>query len=1147
MPSTNQELVLEVTRRERGGYRLRAFEGFPTDLATAKPVKGLADADFPLAEWLNGDHATIEALKPLLAGRPRVRLCLDPSLWELNRLPFEEIFDRRFGLTLFRHPLTSTGQLAAPYAEEVSVLGKLKVLLVYANPTPGAKDPDHLPHLKEHFDVLVQALGGLVRQQLVVLDRLDNESGELTAQCILERINSFDPHVMVYVGHGYAVSCFDRDGLFWGQRPEQHVPFATLREALNEMGTASGDKSKPALRLMVLIACHSDKAGRHLQSPAFREAEGMRQAQLPAFVGMHHEFPVAATAAFGELLLGGVSRRQSIEGAFAAALRALRTAPDPALKQAGVLPRLWLTAHHSRLFPPPEECARGIYLEKVKGAFSHVPFSNRVTTVPLHDLYVRPVVVERKDNGQQRISGSALAPGDTISHLEQQVTDQAEKVVAVSTALKMHHRVLLIAEARTGKSTLCQNVIAECDRNTPWLPVLLRFSVLSRTGVSLQDFLKKHYAPLLGLTNVKVLTGIGASAAEVPFPTWLYQQWEAGNVLLMVDGLDEEFDEERSRAALDRLTPLSSERAKQPFVLFTARPNAALLVHDAHALTLKVFDTDAQIRQCARNCETILARLERRKREKRQVEAFLQSLSADQRCNALARRPGHLVEMYVQFRTTGNTALFEQDLMTWVSQERFKTSGRAEAKFSPSSDLRRQVMNDVCFHLLCCQRRSWAYSGEMRKLVATALFPPGRRLSAIKTDRTVSQMLGDLVRNAGFLREVRIEGRDAYEVEGVLFLQYFAAAHIAQRLEQKNQSVSSWILGDAEWHCEVCEKQLQRFCYWTSAGYNESPLPGALQLLGTALTGGLTINASANLEKKLRRSSDPRLCHWRSVGDCEVAQILLGIARTADLESAVIAKLEMNLRRSSEVLRRKFGRPDPQGLWGFLPPAVQRRVERRNFWLDQFLQALCRARQAHREFAAVLKRMVLDEYSVWLPSFEKYYFRGTDGFREMYFDILLRSLVKTKGIPDQLWERAYYTRFHAMALLGRIGDRRTIEPLVYVLENDATDNRARAAHALGQFNEEYVIKKLINSLGHSHLAVVCAAASALGRIGTVSAIGPLCAVLRDKWNAGGYQIQETAEEALDLIARKNHLRIWRYGCQEPAPPDEEGKVVDRRR
>src|SRR4051812_44700126 len=117
MPSTRDELVLEVTPRQGGGYRLRAFEGFPPNFATATPMKGFHDVDFPLAEWLEGEHPTIEALKPLLTGRPRVRLCYDPSPWELNRLPFENLFAGRFNVPLVRHPLSGDGAMANPYAE----------------------------------------------------------------------------------------------------------------------------------------------------------------------------------------------------------------------------------------------------------------------------------------------------------------------------------------------------------------------------------------------------------------------------------------------------------------------------------------------------------------------------------------------------------------------------------------------------------------------------------------------------------------------------------------------------------------------------------------------------------------------------------------------------------------------------------------------------------------------------------------------------------------------------------------------------------------------------------------------------------------------------------------------------------------------
>jgi len=302
MPSSREDLLLVVTLRKGGGYRLRAFAGFPLDLTTATPLEGFEDADFPLHEWLQGEHPTIEALKPLLTERPRVRFCYDPSdqsLLYLTLLPLEGVFVRRFGVPLSRHPLTKAGELATPYAQDVSILGKLKVLLLYVNPDPrrflsGAKrDPEHLPHLKEHWSVLIQALGGLVSQQLVVFESLDNEDGRLTAQQVIEWIKTFNPHLLVYVGHGYHDAIYGKQGLYWGDRDEERLPFGVLRATLDDMARRD---EKPALRLLVLIACHSTKAGPQLQTPTFDEGEGVQEVQVPAVVGMDREFPAAAVA-----------------------------------------------------------------------------------------------------------------------------------------------------------------------------------------------------------------------------------------------------------------------------------------------------------------------------------------------------------------------------------------------------------------------------------------------------------------------------------------------------------------------------------------------------------------------------------------------------------------------------------------------------------------------------------------------------------------------------------------------------------------------------------------------------------------------------------------------------------------------------------
>ena len=840
MSSASEELLLEVTTREQGPLRLRVFTGFPVDFRAAQPLEGFEDADFPEAEWLDeaGSHPTIEALEPLLTGRPRVRLCYDPSVingraYRMTWLPLEEIFARRFGVSLVRHPLTAEGTLATPYAEEVAVPGRLKVLLVFANPdrfAAGSSFP-HLPHLNEQFAVLAQALSGLAHQQLVFFETLTNERGDLTAAQIVERIEAFNPAVLIYCGHGY-VGVSNKhgagNGLRWGDLlAEETLPFAEIRRTLVAM-SRSGEK--PALRLFVPVACYSTKAGEQMQTPGTSEAEeDAREVQVPAVVGMYDRFPANAVAVFSAAFFGMLSSRQSVEAAFQKALGAMGESLNADVRYAQRLPRLWLTSSHSRLFPPSEESALGLYREKLMGLHGQVPFSNRNTTVPLNDLYVERAVVERTTGTEQGAAAFGESPVFEAAHMSRAAGRAAapaekvaqEKVQELRKELQSRHRVLLSAEARTGKSTLCQRlVLISGQAEFPWIPILIRFSefAASRKGRQqkpLAAFLQENYAASLGLDRVSVLMGTGETAKEVPLGQWLYLKWEAGEALLIVDGLDEVFDDARRREALDAIPrsgealdaiPRSGEAQARPRVLFTSRPFGNLLVRDAYVLHLKEFDKDAQIRKCADNCERLLAGFGSRVADGTQVTRFMTSLGEDARRKDLASRPGHLVELYVQFRTTGKMALFEEDLMAWVAQERFQVTdtARAQPPLAPNSATDRQkIMEAISFHMLFCRKAEPLTEDRVLEIILAA------KANTQFRDLAETFIRNDLVRNSGFLRETRNEyGKAALVVESVPWLQFFAAGYLARQLDRKkaplHDPLRKWVSGSS-FTCSVCD------------------------------------------------------------------------------------------------------------------------------------------------------------------------------------------------------------------------------------------------------------------------------------------------------------------------------------------------------
>src|SRR5262245_11529205 len=66
-------------------------------------------------------------------------------------------------------------------------------------------------------------------------------------------------------------------------------------------------------------------------------------------------------------------------------------------------------------------------------------------------------------------------------------------------SLQHQHRVIVEADAWTGKSTLCRWVIRECldnkskhlrsTRHRPWVPIFIRFQDLSQSGLHIEEYL----------------------------------------------------------------------------------------------------------------------------------------------------------------------------------------------------------------------------------------------------------------------------------------------------------------------------------------------------------------------------------------------------------------------------------------------------------------------------------------------------------------------------------------------------------------------------------------------------------------------------------------------------------------------------------
>ena len=106
----------------------------------------------------------------------------------------------------------------------------------------------------------------------------------------------------------------------------------------------------------------------------------------------------------------------------------------------------------------------------------------------------------------------------------------------------------------------------------------------------------------------------------------------------------------------------------------------------------------------------------------------------------------------------------------------------------------------------------------------------------------------------------------------------------------------------------------------------------------------------------------------------------------------------------------------------------------------------------------------------------------------------VEPLIKTLEDKEE-----YRYRDSAAEVLGNIGDKRAVEPLIKALEDKVDwDVRKNAASALGEIGDKRAVEPLIKALEDSDYDVRGSAAEALGKIGDKRAVEPLIKALEDK-------------------------------------------------
>jgi len=110
----------------------------------------------------------------------------------------------------------------------------------------------------------------------------------------------------------------------------------------------------------------------------------------------------------------------------------------------------------------------------------------------------------------------------------------------------------------------------------------------------------------------------------------------------------------------------------------------------------------------------------------------------------------------------------------------------------------------------------------------------------------------------------------------------------------------------------------------------------------------------------------------------------------------------------------------------------------------------------------------------------------------------LEAKEDTKGLIKALEDERKKVREAAARALGRIVDKRAVEPLMQILEDESEKVREAAVRALGKIGDASAVEPLTQALKDRDEGVRRDAAEALGKIGDASAVKPLIQTLKDK-------------------------------------------------
>lgn len=486
-----RERIERATRSDAPYHRLRIHLCFASDIVGSLEYPSVHWEALLLPEWLEREkqaHAAKPPRRPQLP--PRIEspfLALNPSIELIRRL---------------------TG---ARVDAELAVAEPLRLAIVRCNPEPDMQGqyPDLEPHLTDLHERVSAGLEILRKDGLV---ELTADLANPTAEECLSALKRSDPHVFIFLGHGYGHEHgYSRGGLVLrrGAQPEPFLEFLELAKAVRGQ----------SLRLAVLIACHSASAAPHLL-----------KAGVPAVLGMSLSeplaFPTRSAKRFIEVLFRELALFRSLEESLVEA-RAALAREQPQFPD-WLIPQLWLASPDGHLLKP-DDVRRGQYRRFVQAQCEPFPVPQFVKEGMTVRAAAEAKVAERRDDQKKTSEAEAATDLTTWRFGSAEPAAQTVKEALEAMARREHSRhAVITGEAGDGKSTLLRKLgLGYLDAGR--YPLLLNIRRWEEGGLTLEAYLKE---------------GAFLEDSGIPkeFALWLWGRVMMGEAPVLMDGLDEASD-----------------------------------------------------------------------------------------------------------------------------------------------------------------------------------------------------------------------------------------------------------------------------------------------------------------------------------------------------------------------------------------------------------------------------------------------------------------------------------------------------------------------------------------------------------------------------------------------------------------------------